>query len=458
MTSNLPKLRVGKRTQREFTLLATIFSLLLVSPPGLTAQEAISFDRLQELLDPYFAAELIGDIKSALPKSPFDVWGFDVGDYSGDGFNDFIVSIRVRKEKGNKMRIYHFVDVEGILELIREETAKFVELPIEVGVTIGDGNAYLLVKRDETGWDVWGRRYEDGVIMLVDTYRTDQGNALIHESYRNYQSLSGWERYLRVRNEQEVFRADFLTIPSYMRGRHVSSGFAMTATADRAEHILKGAYYRADETDLLLRVRSAWDREYLYFNVIVDDDEVVPYAEGIDSVGDRLEIWIDAYIWGDRLRGGGNRTTFRTVSDSNIYGLTIDLGDLAEVEPGIKVSTTNLFDEGQSRATSGIKAIASKHDRGWSLRIRIPFALFGFKEAPVAEDALLSLGASVVVHDLDNQWRPNELTQMTMSHNFDRTKPATFGELILVPSSLNYGESRNVYFPQVKERLEEIGF
>ncbi len=458
MTSNLPKLGIAQRTPLVLRLVAPFLLLLLATPSLLSAQEAISFDRLKELLDPYFAPELIGDVEAALPKSTFDVWGFDVGDYSGDGFNDLIVSIRVRKEKGNRMRIYHFVDVEGILELIREETAQFVELPIEVGVTIGDGNAYLLVKRDESGWDVWGRRYEDGVIMLVDTYRTDQGDALIHESYRNYQSLSGWERYLRVRNEEEIFRADFLTIPSYMRGRHVSSGFAMTATATLAEHILKGAYYRESEADLLLHVRSAWDREYLYFNVIVDDDEIVPHADGVDSIGDRLEIWIDAYTWGDRLRGGGKRTTFRTVSDSNIYGLMIDLGDLAEVEPDIKVATTNLFDEGQTRATSRIKAIASKHDRGWSVRVRIPFALFGFKEAPVADDALLTLGASVVVHDLDNRWRPDELTQMTTSHNFDRTKPATFGELILVPGSLNYGESRNVFFPQVKERLEEIGF
>ena len=431
---------------------------MLLQGPDLSAQESITFEKLKELLDPYFAAELLGDVEAALPKSDFEVWGFDVGDYSGDGFNDLIVSIRVRKEKGNKMRIYHFVDVEGILELIREETTRFVELPIEVGVTIGDGNAYLLVKRDASGWDVWGRRYEDGVIMLVDTYRTDQGDALIHESYRNYQALNGWERYLRVRNEAEIFRADFLTIPSYMRGRHVSSGFALTATANLAEHILKGAYYREDEKDLLLNVRSAWDREYLYFNIIVNDDQFVPRAEGVDSIGDRIEIWIDAYIWGDRLRGGGKRTTFRTVSDSNIYGLTVDLGDMADREPEIKVSTTNLFDEGQTRATSRIRALAAQHDKGWSLRIRIPFALFGFKEAPVSEDELLRFGASVVVHDLDNQWRPNELTQMTTSHNFDRTRPATFSELILVPNSLSYGESRNVFYPQVKERLEEIGF
>lgn len=455
---NVPKWSEANRGRSLLNSIASLLVLSLISSASLQAQESITFDRLKELLDPYFAPELVGDVEAVLPKVNFAVWGYDVGDYSGDGYNDLIVSIRVAKEKGNKMRIYYFVDVEGILELVREESTRFFELPIEVGVTIGDGNAYLLNKRDETGWNVWGRRYEDGVIMLVDTYTTIRGDALIHETYRHYQKLYGWERYLRVRNEAEVFRADFLTIPSYRRGRHVSAGFAQTATATLAEHIVKGAYYREDEEDILLHVRSAWDREYVYFNIIVDDDEIVPHAEDVDSIGDRIEIWIDAYILGDRLRSSGKRTTFRTVSDTNIYGLLIDLGDMADLEPAIQVSTTNLFDERQTRATAQVKAIPGKHDKGWSLRVRIPFALFGFSEAPVDQDGVTTMGLAVLVQDLDNQWRPNEVTEMTISHNFDRTKPATYGELVLIPGSLNYGESRNIFYPQVKERLEEIGF
>ena len=67
-------------------------------------------------------------------------------------------------------------------------------------------------------------------------------------------------------------------------------------------------------------------------------------------------------------------------------------------------------------------------------------------------------GSSVVVHDLDNPYRPNELTILKMSYNLDRDRPATFGEVIIVPGTVTYGESRNIFFQQVRERLEEIGY
>ena len=88
-------------------------------------RRSITWDQLAELLDPYFAPELIGDVKAALPAMPYDVWGFDVGDYSGDGYNDLIVSIRMKNDRSRDMKIYYLVDIDGIVELVRQETAQF---------------------------------------------------------------------------------------------------------------------------------------------------------------------------------------------------------------------------------------------------------------------------------------------------------------------------------------------
>ena len=89
LSHNLPILRIRKL---KYAFLPFILLVYLVGSERLLAQEPITWDQLAELLDPYFAPELIGDIKTALPAMPFDVWGFDVGDYSGDGYNDLIVS------------------------------------------------------------------------------------------------------------------------------------------------------------------------------------------------------------------------------------------------------------------------------------------------------------------------------------------------------------------------------
>lgn len=440
-----------------------LFSLLLLgflfsSAHTARAQESITFEKLTELLDPYFAPELVSDVKKALPSAPFDVWGFDVGDYSADGYNDLIVSIRLKNDRKNEMQIYYLVDIEGILEVVRQETAKFYELPIEVGVTIGDGNAYLVYKREEFNWEIYGRRYRDGVVMLVDRYTTDRNVALTHEQYRNFQNLECYDRYLRVRDEQEVFRTDFLAVPSYRRGRHISAGYAQTITAGSSSYLVDGAYYWRGEDDLRVHVRSAWDAQYLYYNIIVDDDETVPVSSMEGGVGDHVQIWLDLYGYGDRLTMGSRKQDFRLTSDTNIYGLTISLGDLVDRDPGVEISTTNLFDDGQTRSTSKVRAVASKVDSGWSLKVRIPFALFGYQTAPVDETVLLEIGSTVIVHDVDNPYRPEEETLMATSQNFNSTKPATFGAVVLVPPTMHYGESENIFLDEVKERLQEIGY
>ena len=452
---NLPKLDVRSRIPGFFPILLAFF---LLSGASASAQESITWEALAELLDPYFAPELVGDVRKALPATPFDVWGFDVGDYSGDGYNDLIVSIRMKNDRSRDMKIYYFVDIEGIVDVVRQETAQFVELPIEVGVTIGDGKAYLIYKRVEGNWEIFGRQYRDGVVMLVDHYTTNRGEILTHETYRNFQELEGFDRYLRIRNDEEIFRNDFLTVPSYRRGRHISAGYAQTATATMSANVVRGAYWRENEKDLQVSLRSAWDPDYLYFNILVDDDQVEPRAYDNDSVGDRVEIWIDMYPFRDRFLVSSKRTDFRLQSDTNIYGLMIDLGDLADEAPDVKVSTTNLFDESQTRATSKVRAFAARRDSGWALKVRVPFKLLGYETAPVDESMLLEIGSTVVVHDLDNPWRPDEVTVMATSNNFDNTKPATFGSLVIVPSSLHYGESENIFMGEVKERLEEIGY
>ena len=73
--------------------------------------------------------------------------------------------------------------------------------------------------------------------------------------------------------------------------------------------------------------------------------------------------------------------------------------------------------------------------------------------------AVQRLGAyAVVVHDVDNPYRPDETTTIATSQGFESTKPATFGSLVIVPESRHYGESLNIYLGDLKERLEEVGY
>lgn len=423
------------------------------------AQTAITFDSLARAVDPFFAPELVKDIRDALPQNAFDVWSYDVGDYTGDGANDFALVIRQRNDSRKRMNLYFFVDDDGTLRLIKQTTVDFVELPIEVGVAISQGTAYMTRKLKEFNWEISGYRYRDGVVMMVDKFTTAPQGNMTYETYRNFQTLEGYERYINSTDTSLVFRSDFLTTPCYNRGRDVTSGYQATARAALTRYILRGSYYWGGEGDLALNVRSAFDKDFLYFSIFVRDDEVIPVGvKDNDTTADRLELWLDMYSLGDRFRVGRRARDFRMKTDSNIYALTIALGDFGDQQARVRLSSSNNMDEMQRNAAKSIKAVASKLDSGYAVKLRIPFMLFGFNGAPLEDNEPMQFGMNVVVHDVDNPYRPEQVTTMTTSQSFDRLKPATFGSIVLLPNSSFYGESTNVFLGDLKERLNEVGY
>ncbi|MBS1911937.1 MAG: hypothetical protein JST22_08135 [Bacteroidetes bacterium] len=440
---------------RKFLLLA----LLLGIPAVASAQSPISFDSLARVIDPYFAPELVKDIKDALPQASYDIWGYDVGDYTGDGANDFALAIRAKNDTRKRMTVYMFVDDEGMLRLVKQTPVDFIELPIEVGVAISQGNVYMTRKVKEFNWEILGYRYRDGVMMMVDKFSTMQQGNMTYENYRNFQTLEGYERYINSADTNVVFRSDFLTTPCYNRGRDVSSGYQATARAAMTRYITRGSYYWGGEGDLSLNVRSAYDKDYLYFNISVRDDEVIPVGvNNVDTAADRLELWLDMYSLGDRFRAGRRARDFRMKTDSNIYAMTIALGDFVDQQPRVRLSSSNNMDEVQRNAAKTIKAVAARTDSGYTVKLRIPFLLFGFNGVPIEDNDPVQFGMNVVVHDVDNPYRPEQVTTMTTSQDFDRSKPATFGGIVLLPNTSFYGESTNIFLGDLKERLNEVGY
>jgi hypothetical protein len=435
----------------------SILCLLAVVAAPVAAQQQIPFDEFARRLDPYFAPELVEDVRQALPQAAFDVWGYDVGDFTGDGANDLALTLRMRSDSRARINVYYFVDDEGTMRMIREAVEPFVTLPIEVGVAIRDGNVYTIHKEKEYEWEVVGHRFRDGVLMMVDRFRTIRVGDETHETYRNFQSLEGYERYLSVATEKQIFRSDFLSVPAYRRGRDVPSGYQSTASAGFSKFISRGAYFWNSESDASIDMRAAYDDDFLYFNIVVRDDQVVPIpVNGIDTTADRLEVWLDMYALGDRIRSGRRTRDFRMKTDSNIYAIEIPLGDFLDVQP--KMKTSNELDDEQQGAVKRVKAVAARIDSGYSVKIRLPLQLLGFTAPPLEDGQLAEFGATVVVHDVDNPYRPEETTTISTSQNFESTKPATFGSLVLVPETLHYGESLNIYLGDLRERLEEVGY
>lgn len=422
------------------------------------AQTGMTFEEFSEKLKPYFAEELIADLERQLPQgTSYRVWGWDVGDYSGDGFPDVALSIRLSSEKKRLMNVYLFTDIDGFLTNVGRYTYPFVEVPLEVGVVIKENTCYVMQKYEQFHWSVTGYRFDRGSLLVLDNFKTAREKELTHESYRNFQTLFSSEKYLKARTGEEEFLTEFLSIPSYPRNRYVYKGYAQDAVSDLVRFVPKGAYWWSGEKDASFTVRSAYDRNFVYFSVYVTDDKVITNdEEGAPS--EKVEFWFDINNSDSRLlRSAGRKLNFRTVADSGLFAFTVTPGNFSTVRPSVNISSTDELTDVQRAQVSLVNALAAPTDSGYVVRIRVPFLLLGFEGAPVESDSLTELGCTVAVHDIDNYFRPEETTLIATSH-FDSMNPASYGTILFLPSHINYGNATNIYTEPLAERLKDIGF
>jgi hypothetical protein len=445
-------------TVRCSLLIGSLLLVLGILTHTAQAQSGLTLEQMQEKLQPFFADELVGDLKDQLPRgAQFRIWGWDVGDFSGDGAPDLVMSIRAQNDKGRNMQVYLFADIDGYLTRVGKFTYTFVESPIEVGVLVKENGCFVLQKYQDFEWSITGYRLDNGSLMVLDSFRTERVRTMTHEAYRNFQTLSGYEKYRDTRTNDELFFSDFLCIPSYPRGKYIYKGFASDAVSNAVKYISRGAFFWNGAEDLSFSVRSVHNEQYLYFLVKITDDRIVSETkEG--SPFDRVEIWLDMTNAGSRfIKKRGKTESFRTKAEGGIFAFSINPGNFAERKPSVKTSAVDILSEVQKQSVQQVKVASTLWDKGYIVKIRVPFQLLGFVGAPIEEGKVTEYGCTVVVKDIDNEFRPEEETLLASS-KFDNPNPSSYGALLLLPNTIVYGEAKNIYIETIAERLREIGF
>lgn len=445
--------------QRFFGLVLT---LIILAPFALTAQSGMEFADFKRKLEPYFADDLIEDLRMAMPQGAnYRVWGWDVGDFSGDGVLDVAFSVNVLGTRRRESTVYLFVDNEGFLVNIARYPLAYVELPLEIGVVIRDGACFVTQKKKAEHWSIRGYQYRDGAVVLFDEFVSDRVDVYGHESYRNFRTLETRERFLNAKGDEQ-FRSNYITIPCYQRGRQIVAGYVSDVVVDAIRNVHAGAYWWKGPEDASFTARVVYDDEYLYLRVNVMDSTVV--TGWCDTcAADRLDIWLDAVPPDER---SGSRTVgmddkgrvrFRTESDSGLYAFSIRIGDFTDVRPSIKVKTTDDLTPDQEAAIQQLRVVTALRSDGYVVKLRIPFLLLGYERVPLEERSLTELGCSIALYDVDNEFRPEESTLVATSP-IDVLNPATYGSIRFIPESLWYGETMNIYTDAVMMTLQELGF
>ena len=448
-----------KRIIKNISIITITFLFVINCNYG---QNGLKFAELAKRLDPYFAKDLITDIKNQLPQgTDYSIWGWDVGDFSGDGYFDVAVSIKLKAEKKKIVQAYLFVDIEGFLTRVGTYSYNYVQLPLEIGVVISQNACFITQKNKQFDWLIRGYTFDNGSLILLDEYSTKRVGRLTREKYLNFQTLQNTLRYIHTMKGDEKFKCMYMTIPSYERGRQIFKGYSSESYSYDIDYVPKGAFYWKGENDASFIVRSAYDNQNLYMSIYIRDADLV--IQRCDScLCDYVDVWFDVippYIQdGDRFTiKKGSKVNFRTSSDIGLYKFSFYPGNFLEKMAYVRISTTDELESHQKAATRNIKVVSSINDDGFVIKFKIPFRMLGFEENPVYEGNITELGCSIVFHDIDNEYRPEEETELATSA-FSSLNPSTYGSLLLIPSDLWYGETINIYKEDIIQYLTEYGF
>jgi len=441
-------------------LLCTV--LFLIGTAGMSAQSGMEFSEFQRKIEPYFAVELIDDLRAAMPQgAQYRIWGWDVGDFSGDGIYDVAFTVNVLGTRKRECIVYLFIDNEGFLVNIARFPLAYVDLPLEIGVVIRNTACYVTQKRKADYWTIKGYQYRDGAVVLLDEFVSDKIGAFGHEAYRNFQSLETRERYLTPKGETE-FQVDYLTIPTYARGRQIYAGYVNEVHVDAVRNVDEGAFWWQGATDASFSARLVYDDDYLYVRINVMDSTIV--TGWCDTCpADRFDIWLDVTpadeVGGSRYVAGMDRSGLkvRTVSDSGLFALSVKIGDFGDIRPSIKVRTTDELAPEQEAAVQQVRVVTAQRLDGYVIKVRIPFVLLGYDKAPIDDKVLTELGCTLALYDVDNEFRPEETTKLSTSAILP-LNPSTYGAVRFIPDGLWYGETTNIYTDAVMSYLQELGF
>ncbi|NLO18533.1 MAG: hypothetical protein GX121_01420 [Ignavibacteria bacterium] len=443
-------------------LFLSLILLLVFSSDWLFSQSGMDYPEFEKKLLPFFPEELISDIPKQLPMgSRFAVWGWDVDDFSGDGINDLAFTVKLAQEKKRIVQVYLFVDIDGFLEKVAQFNYEYFELPLEIGIVIRDNSCFVTQKNKEFDWKIDGYRYETGSIFLIDSFSAFRFNNYTRESYRNYNSLLNTDKIFLTRNGDLSFKTNYLTIPSYSRGKLLYHPYNTDATANSVEYVFKGAYYWTGEDDASFSVKSAYCDEYIYFTVDVRDDRLV-FPECDTCIGDYLEVWLDI----NPLDSTGGRffklkdkeIELKNKIQKGIYCVKIYPGNFYDKRAFVKeISSTDDIESYQQEATNNIKVASSLKEKGFELKFKIPFSFLGFNSLPLDGKKPYDIGCSFVYCDIDSPWRPEEEKRIASSA-FSQNNPSSFGSLIIIPFDKWYGYAQNIYVNDIQKHLIDYGF
>lgn len=205
-----------------------IFFILILSPAFCMSQ-TISIDEFIESGKDILDYKALQAVKNSLPEDIL-ITADDIGDFSGDGKNDFAIAYRYQKSRDRNIFVHLYCDSLSSYIPIFSDTLQFCDLPIEIAFTISKDVCYITQKLEEKSWKITGYSFYKNEFKLVDNYVTNVKSAnrrfqFGEEDYINYSNLFSFTGYFDLNSVEQFMKAKYFIFPVYDLKRNIYNGY-----------------------------------------------------------------------------------------------------------------------------------------------------------------------------------------------------------------------------------------
>jgi hypothetical protein len=202
---------------------------ILILCPVLHLSQTISFDEFIESGKNALNTKALQTVKNSLPDDII-ITADDIGDFSGDGKNDFAIAYRYQHSRDKNILVNLYCDSLSSYVQIFSDSLQFYELPIEIAFNISQNVCYITQKLEDKSWKIVGYSFYKNEFKLVDSYVTEVKSIsrrfqFGEEDYINYSDLTSFTGYFDLNSIEQFKKTKFLIFPVYDLKRNIYSGY-----------------------------------------------------------------------------------------------------------------------------------------------------------------------------------------------------------------------------------------
>jgi len=131
------------------------------------SQESMDFEEFMGMMSETMTEQQLDELSFQLPWE-ITVMGYGYGEFSGDYYDDVVISIREKDvTPKNSVDVYFFKNIENkTYQLIKKKNYKYFELTLEIAFLVKDGKCFV-TNRDNNKWYFTGYEINEDKLKQV---------------------------------------------------------------------------------------------------------------------------------------------------------------------------------------------------------------------------------------------------------------------------------------------------